>query len=151
MLRNLPARTLAPTAVAVLVTLLGGCVSDPPMRSTDCPARPVDMPGADVSARKWIGCDLRDANLRGTNLAGSLLWYSDLRDADLRDANLRGTNLSNADLRGADLRGADLTDAWLSGVEMNRGGMVGVIGCPYVDAADGRCTTDLARSIRSRR
>ena len=144
--RPMPPRTLAP-AVALLVALLSGCVSDSPpfdsqFNSTDCPARPVDMPGADMSMRTFIGCDLRGANLRGADLRGSSFWWSDLRGADLRDAIMQGTDLSYADLRGADFRGADMTRARLTDVEMDRGGLAGSFGCTFM-YPDGRCSTDL--------
>jgi uncharacterized protein YjbI with pentapeptide repeats len=63
-------------------------------------------------------CDFSRAIMRGVNLDRAVLTFSRFVGADLRDANLVDTDLSKADLSGADLTGANLTGADLYGATL---------------------------------
>jgi uncharacterized protein YjbI with pentapeptide repeats len=63
-------------------------------------------------------CDFSRAILRGVNFDRAVLTFSRFIGADLRDANLTKADLSKADLTGADLTGADLSGADLDGANL---------------------------------
>lgn len=63
-----------------------------------------------------LGCNLREANLRGIFLAGSYLGEVDFTGADLAGARLQQTKLENANFGGADLTDVFMPRAELHGV-----------------------------------
>jgi uncharacterized protein YjbI with pentapeptide repeats len=72
-------------------------------------------------------CDFSRAILRGVNFDRAVMTFSRFVGADLRDANLTKADLSKADLTGADLTGADL-----SGADLDGANLVGVKGLDTV-------------------
>ena len=83
-------------------------------------------PRADITnlpASILKSCDFSGATLTDVDLSRAVLTFSRFVGADLRRANLAMADLTKADLSGADLTGADLTDANLD--EANLAGVNG--------------------------
>ncbi len=79
---------------------------------------------------RFVGANLRSADLSGLDLRGFDFTDADLRDTDISGTDLRGAvlvdaNLERSDLRGSDLRGADLTDAKLKKANLTGAGLAG--------------------------
>ncbi|MEQ1697751.1 MAG: pentapeptide repeat-containing protein [Hyphomicrobiaceae bacterium] len=75
-------------------------------------------PRADISSMPnsvYKSCDFSGATMTDVDLNRGILMFSRFVGADLRRANLSYADLSRADLSGADLTGADLTRANLDG------------------------------------
>jgi len=82
----------------------------------------------EVSRRRQLVIDLREADLtgarmeradlQGVNLDGARLGRACLAGADLRGASLRFANLEGADLEGANLSKANLYSTYLKGARM---------------------------------
>lgn len=102
-----------------------------------------NLSGADLSGADLRRSDFTGATFEGTSLNEAELTHSRfieanlsqalLRSADFYEANLTGAILRGADLSGAflvrlSLQGADLTEATLSGADMYRVDLRGVIG-----------------------
>ena len=79
-------------------------------------------PGANLSAAKLSGADLRTAdlshkvNLKGAYLTGANLSGNDLRNADFTSARMSGANLSGTWLQGAIFKSATLANANITSV-----------------------------------
>ena len=67
---------------------------------------------------KFVGADLRRANLIDTRFVGVDFSDSDLRDSLLRSADFAWADFTRADLRNADLTQADFYSANLTGVDL---------------------------------
>lgn len=79
-------------------------------------------PRADISSMPnsvYKACDFSGATMTDVDLNRAVLMFSRFVGADLRRANLSYTDLSKADLSGADLTAADLTEANLDGANLS--------------------------------
>ena len=78
-------------------------------------------PRADISSMPnsvYKACDFSGATMTDVDLSRGILMFSRFVGADLRRANLSYTDMSKVDLSGADLTGADLTEANLDGANL---------------------------------
>ena len=78
-------------------------------------------PRADISSMPnsvYKSCDFSGATMTDVDLNRGILMFSRFVGADLRRANLSYTDMSKVDLSGADLTGADLTAANLDGANL---------------------------------
>lgn len=78
-------------------------------------------PRADISSMPnsiYKSCDFSGATMTDIDLNRAILVFSRFVGADLRRANLSYTDMSKADLSGADLTGADLTSANLDSANL---------------------------------
>ena len=78
-------------------------------------------PRADISSMPnsvYKSCDFSGATMTDVDLNRGVLIFSRFVGADLRRANLAYTDMSKVDLSGADLTGADLTGANLDGANL---------------------------------
>ncbi|MFN3200504.1 MAG: pentapeptide repeat-containing protein [Bradymonadia bacterium] len=90
------------------------------------------VPQGNIPWARFVGTDLRGAQLEWSDLqgmafdeadlTGASLYHSDLNRASFRNAVLHRANLSGAHLKGADLAGADMREAELLWVDFE--GMV---------------------------
>ena len=79
-------------------------------------------PRADISSMPNAfleSCDFSGATMTDIDLSRAVLTFSRFVGADLRHANLDTADLSRVDLAGADLTGADLTNANLDGANVS--------------------------------
>ncbi len=77
---------------------------------------PVDLSGADLSARVLERANLSDVNLEGANLTGANLVRANLSGANLRAANFRRADLTESVLHRADMTQADFRGAKVGGL-----------------------------------
>lgn len=78
-------------------------------------------PRADISSMPnsvYKSCDFSGATMTDVDLNRGILIFSRFVGADLRRANLSYTDMSKVDLSGADLTGADMTEANLDGANL---------------------------------
>ncbi|MEQ1726581.1 MAG: pentapeptide repeat-containing protein [Sideroxydans sp.] len=101
------AAAAAPAAASVPAAL----ASKENEEETEPSGEVVDWSGQDMSNRKFVGADLRNANLKEVNFSGSDLSGADLSGADLSEADLSEADLTGALFVGANLRGANLMSA----------------------------------------
>lgn len=93
-------------AIALLLTLTLG--------TTAHAANPIQLKRL-KETHQCVGCNLRNANLKGFYLRQVNLMRANLTGANLNGADLSGAFLKNANLTGADLRNANLEDTNLEG------------------------------------
>lgn len=74
----------------------------------------------DLSGANFIGCDLRNLNLKRYLLKGCNLSKSHLSDMDLSNINFESTNLSGAKIARANLSNANLTKSTLKNVDLSQ-------------------------------
>jgi hypothetical protein len=72
----------------------------------------INLTGAILKEKYFVGSNLTRANLTGANLTGANLWGVNLTDANLSRANLTKATLTNVNFTGANLTEAVLDVTW---------------------------------------
>ena len=77
-----------------------------------------DLGSAQLQGANLAGAQLQGANLEGAQMQGAILANAKLQEANLTRTQLKGTNLFNIQLQGANLRGANMQWSSLQNAKM---------------------------------